>query len=180
MPISLQNEQQISAQIKFYGEHLEKHSKNKNLKFDNTKLPLIIKKYKYIRNNLRNYMTKGEDTVIDRHKIAAIFAVSILAIEPIKINKSSVWSDQNANIIMGFYCAKAIMKDFYKKATNDAITFDDPPTYNNHKYIIEYVKLVDVNKKLLLEAANSLEEVTSIFFLSHLFFMFEHYTIKAS
>lgn len=175
MPITDKNKEDIKNQINIISNQIT--LKNQNIRFNVTKLNLILNDYEFLRDSIKTFMKKGYETQIDRHKVAAIMSVSILKNKPIEIigNKSSATlKERSANIILTFLISHAIIEDFYTQENKKSIKINVPTTY-----IQEYIKLIE-NNLINLQSVwvNPKQDLSNIvFFISHLFYFLEKYSI---
>ncbi|MFY4859096.1 hypothetical protein ACOTVM_00925 [Aliarcobacter butzleri] len=176
MSITENNKKNIELQIDFLAKEIVK--KNTNLELNNFKLSKIIKTYEQFRDNIKAFMKKEHETQIDRHKIAVMISLSILKEKPIEIiNDKAELSEKtrNANIYLTLYVSQAIIRDFYYQENQIKLKMSLP----DKNYIFEYVKLIYNNMEHLSKiCSNNKDELANIlFFMSHLFYFFENYSI---
>ncbi len=176
MPITEDNKKNITLQIDFLAKEIVKN--NTNLQLNNFKLSKIMTTYEYFRDNIKAFMKKEYETQIDRHKIAVMISLSILKEKPIQIiNNKAELSEKtrNANIYLTLFVSQAIIRDFYYQENNISLKMVLP----SNEYKFEYVKLIYNNIEHLDKiCSNNKDDLANIlFFISHLFYFFENYSI---
>ncbi|MFA6396553.1 MAG: hypothetical protein WCW84_11360 [Sulfurimonas sp.] len=170
MPITLQNEIAIKKQINDISTRLTNNMVN--IKYHRNRLPKVISSYKIIRDNLKNYMIKNGEAVIDRHKVCAAMTLAILRENVIEITdpKKASYQEKSANIFLTYILSQAIIEDFYYAEKEVKLIFLTPRIYMK-----EYQKLIFNNKNILQSIATrpTFEYSQVLFFLSHIFYLME-------
>lgn len=177
MPITNKNKEEIKKQIITISDGIV--LKNKNIKFNKLKLNLIVNDYEKIRDSIKAFMKKEYATRIDRHKVATIMSISILKNNPIQpVNGQEVtYAQRVANIVLTFLLSQVIIEDFYFQENKKEIKLETPDGYIN-----EYIKLIGNNIRNLESVwVNSKQDLCNmIFFISHIFYFIEEYSINKS
>ena len=151
MPITKKNMEEISSQIhKICSDFSENRT---NLKFHEKRISTIFTRYAKVRDKTKEYMSKKDAAVIDRHKVAAIIIVSLVREKLITINdeKKATQTERASNILCAYWVAQGIIKDFYKndpKTEGIELEIYEPPTLTGTKYVTEFHNLIKNNLDL--------------------------------
>jgi hypothetical protein len=133
--------------------------------FNQQKLDNLIDTYSLIRDALRKKM-KNPTALLDRHKIAALYSISIMTHEPLTTvgnNPSPI--ARNSNAILALKVGQAILASFQNE--------HNPKL--SREYMSEFVKLIMMNRLIFQDVVSSggKEKIEVIFFLSHIYYFIE-------
>jgi hypothetical protein len=142
----------------------EQLSKQNDIVFQKENLDGLFATYATLRDNLRTKMKT--ETPLDRHKLAALIAFSIVAHNPMLASGDKPsYLARNANYLTALKVGTAILASFKDK--NDFKV--------SQLYTQEFIKLLHLNKNTIKQICetNGLKQVEILFFLSHIYFFID-------
>lgn len=190
MPITQQNKDDIKEQVEYLCEEVKKLSGRDFLSYNINNINKVFQRYENIRDSLKPVMRYDvyDMVKVDRHKVSSLMLISLMKEEFISIKPQYKTQklnpvEKHANIYLGYFLGKAIIRDFYNADTGgkiagvDTLNVVEPAGYAKH-----FRKLIYNNENIILSIAKCVksEDMNILFFISHLFYFIEQYSIQVN
>jgi len=166
-----------------------------NLSFEKDKLDDIFILYKRYRDIIHSYLEQGsneyKDVIkMDRHKVAAAFFCSIIKAKPIARKTAGIkFFERTANEQLALMFSVLYIIDLFN-ISDSQNTEVDKEVYNlpfrypkcqhskSKSYKINFLMLIDETQKRLLDIDSNEFKPSSLFSISHLFFLLDAYSYQ--